>query len=79
MQATTAAVRVLEGGVTNNLRAVERFAAGTLKLGPILKAAFPLVGGLAFAGLIVGMGEKVYEFFKKASEGPARIANAFRS
>jgi len=78
MQATTAAVRVLEGGVTNNLRAVERFAAGTLKLGPILKAAFPLVGGLAFAGLIVGMGEKVYEFFKKASEGPARIANAFR-
>src|ERR1700728_1184228 len=78
MQATSAAVRVLEGGLTNNLRAVERFAAGTLKLGPILQAAFPLIGGLAFAGLVVSIGEKVYEFFKKASEGPARIANAFR-
>src|ERR1700693_1863731 len=78
MQATSASIRLLEGGMTNNLRAVERFVASTLKLGPILQAAFPVVGALAFAGLVVSMGEKVYAFFKKASEGPVRVADAFR-
>jgi len=78
VQASSAAIRVLEGGMTNNLRAVERFISGTLKLGPVLQAAFPLVGGLAFAGLMVSMGEKVYKFFKDMSEASAKTANAFR-
>src|ERR1700693_4570341 len=78
MQASSAAIRVMEGGMTNNLRAVERFVAGTLKLGPVLQAAFPLIGGLAFIGLMTKIGTEVYDFFKKMSEGPARVANAFR-
>ena len=78
MQASSAAIRVMEGGVTNNLRAVERFVAGTLGLGPAMKAIFPVVGALAFGGLIFEIGEKVYNFFKKTQENAIRTANAFR-
>ena len=78
MQASSAAIRVMEGGMTNNLRAVERFVSGTLGLGPALQAIFPVVGALAFGGLIVSIGEKVYTFFKNAQEGATRVANAFR-
>src|ERR1700693_329709 len=78
MQATSASIRLLEGGMTNNLRAVERFLATTLKLGPVLQAVFPVVGALAFAGLIFKIGQEGCNFFTKMSEGPARVAKAFR-
>jgi len=78
MQASSAAIRVMEGGMTNNLRAVERFVSGTLGLGPILQKIFPVVGALAFTGLMVKLGTEVYNFFKNMEAGPARIANAFR-
>ena len=78
MQASSAAIRVMEGGMTNNLRAVERFVAGTLKLGPVLQTAFPLIGGLAFIGLMTKMATEAFNFFAKMSEGPARVAKAFR-
>jgi hypothetical protein len=78
MMASSAAIRVMEGGMTNNLRAVERFVSGTLGLGPALQKIFPVVGAIAFAGLIVKLGVEVYDFYKKVAEGPARIANAFR-
>lgn len=78
MQASSAAIRVMEGGMTNNLRAVERFVAGTLKLGPVLQAAFPLIGGLAFLGLMTKMATEAFNFFAKMSEGPSKVAAAFR-
>lgn len=78
MQAASGAVRIFEGNITNNVRAVERFLTGTLKLGPVLQAAFPVVGAVAFAGLIGKMGVEVYNFFRKAEEAPGRVANAFR-
>ena len=77
-QAASGFIRVAEGGMANNLRAVENFMTKTLGLGPALQAIFPLVGAIAFAGLLFTMGKEVYAFFKKAEEGPARVANAFR-
>ena len=77
-QAASASIRVLEGGLNNNLRAVETFMTKTLGLGPIMKAAFPLVGLVAFGELIVHTGIEVYNFFKKVEEGPARLTAAFR-
>lgn len=78
MQATSGGLRLLEGNFTNNIRASERFLATTLGLGPVLQSAFPLIGGLAFGGLLVDLGSKAYEFFKKMETAPERVAGAFR-
>jgi hypothetical protein len=77
MAASSAALRELEGNFGNNTRAVSRFLSQTLGLGPVLQAAFPIVGGLAFGGMLVGVGKNVYEFFKNMQEGPRKIAEAF--
>ena len=77
VQATSAALRVLEGNMTNNLRAAERFTAKVLGLGPILQAAFPLVGAVAFLGVIGELGKRVYDFFQTASEAPKKLKEGF--
>jgi hypothetical protein len=60
--AASGAIREFEG--TLPIRAVERFLTTTLSLGPALQAAFPLVGGIAFAGMLVKVGEEVYKLYK---------------
>lgn len=77
MASSSAAVRLFEGDVTHNLRAVERFLSTTLGLGPVLRAAFPVVGAIAFAGVIAETGKKVYDFFKGMEEAPEKISGAF--
>ena len=79
MQATSGALRVLEGGLNNNLRAAERFIASISGLGPILQAAFPLVGGIAFAGLLLKLGEEVHKFYTDVRDAPEKIQSAFLS
>jgi hypothetical protein len=61
--AASAAVRTFEG--TLPIRAVERFLTTTLQLGPVLQKAFPLVGAIAFAGVLVEAGKKAYELAEK--------------
>lgn len=78
VQATSAALRVLEGNMQNNLRAAERFLANTLNLGPVLKAAFPVVGAIAFAGVIGELIGKVAEFYKSVKEAPEKLTGSFR-
>ncbi|MGA7237090.1 MAG: hypothetical protein WBY44_15490, partial [Bryobacteraceae bacterium] len=78
VQATSGALRTLEGNFGNNIRAVERFLATTVGLGPALQAAFPLIGGIAFGGLIVDLGAKVAKFYKDVAEAPERLNTAFR-
>jgi hypothetical protein len=78
VQATSGALRTLEGNFGNNIRAVERFIATTLGLGPALQAAFPIIGAVAFAGLIGEISQKTVKFFKDMAEAPERIAGAFR-
>ncbi|MGA8028356.1 MAG: hypothetical protein WB992_14525 [Bryobacteraceae bacterium] len=81
VQATSASLRLLEGGLTNNLRAAERFLATTAGFGPILQKAFPVVGGLAFIGVLGQMAEHVAKLkaaFDKLREAPQRITEAFR-
>ena len=58
MQASSAAIRVLEGGLTGNIRAAERFIAMIPGIGKALQAAFPVVGGIALAGVFVKIGEE---------------------
>ncbi len=79
VQATSGALRVMEGGLNNNLRAAERFAANVLGLGPILQAAFPLIGGLAFIGLLTKMGEEAKKFYEEMRDAPEKMAGAWRT
>lgn len=77
MQATSASVRALEGNP--GIRAVERFLTTIPGVGKALMAAFPVVGALAFAGVLVDMGEKVADFAKKVREMPHAIEQGFGS
>jgi len=78
-KAAAAAGKLLEGQMFNNTRAMDSFLISTLKLGPIVQAAFPVLGALAFAGVIVETGKKVYEFFERLKEAPEKMAAAFRA
>lgn len=77
MQASSAAIRLFEGGMTNNVRAVERFVATIPGVSQALKTAFPLVGAVAFAGLIGRMGEEVYKFIETARKMPQALADGW--
>lgn len=61
MQASSAAIRVLEGGMTGNIRAAERFISMIPAIGKGLQAAFPVIGGIALAGVFVKIGEEAYK------------------
>ncbi len=63
MAAASGAIREFEGTIP--IRAVERFISTTLGLAPVLSAAFPIVGGIAFAGMLVETGKRVFEFIAK--------------
>jgi hypothetical protein len=79
VQAVSGALRVLEGGVTNNLRAAERFTANVLGLGPILQAAFPVIGAIAFLGIVVKLGEEVHKFYTEMRDAPEKLAGGWRT
>jgi hypothetical protein len=77
-KATTAAVKGLEGQFANNNRAAVAFFTTVLGGGKIAQAAFPIVGGLAFAGMLGTVAEKAGDFFKNLAEAPARARDAFK-
>jgi hypothetical protein len=78
VQAASGAIRTMEGNLNHNVRAVERFLVTTLKMGPVLQMAFPLVGGVAFGAMVFEIGQKVADFFKEMRQGPERVRSAFR-
>jgi hypothetical protein len=77
VQAVSGSLRVLEGNITNNLRAAERFLANTLNLGKAFQGIFPVVGALAFAGVLAELGKRTYDVFKELQQGPERARGAF--
>jgi hypothetical protein len=79
MQASSAAIRLMEGGMQNNVRAVERLISTIPGVGKALQAAFPLVGGLALAGLLARMGGELEKFIKTALQAPDQIKRGFES
>ena len=92
MQAASAAIRTLEGGMQNNIRAAERFIGMIPGVGAALQAAFPVVGGIAFAGVIAKIAEEAFkaihnlnqirnvanESFGKLNEGAQKSADTLR-
>jgi hypothetical protein len=92
VQAASATLRVLEGGMTGNIRAAERFIATLPGVGKALQAIFPIVGGIALIGVFSKITEEVYktvhalgqirnvanEGFTAMTEGAHRNADALR-
>lgn len=78
MVSASTALKELGGNFTGSSRAVARLLVDVGGLGPVLSAAFPIIGGLAFIGMIVKMGEAVNKFFKDMAEAPKRMTDAFR-
>lgn len=76
-RAVAAEMRVLEGNISNNTRAVSQFLVQTLKLGPALNSAFAVFGAAAAIGMVTTLATKTYDFFKGVEEAPKRIAKAF--
>lgn len=70
MQASSAAIRVMEGGITGNIRAAERFIGILPGVGTALQAAFPLIGGIALAGVFIKIGVEAAKFIQKMNEIP---------
>jgi hypothetical protein len=60
--AASGAIRVLEGALP--IRAVERFAVNVLGLGPILQAAFPIIGAIAFGEMIIHIASKLHDMYE---------------
>jgi hypothetical protein len=79
MQASSAAIREMNGDFTRNTRAVERFITTIPGVGKVLQAAFPLIGGAAFGAMIVDAGMKVAEFIDKVNKMPKAIEQGFAS
>lgn len=77
VQAISGGLRVLEGGLNNNLRAAERFIASFRVLGDLAQKAFPLIGGIAFLGLVAKMSEEVTKFYTTMRDAPEKIRGSF--
>jgi hypothetical protein len=78
MQAASGAIRLLEGDITRNVRAVEKFISSIPGVSTALKNAFPVVGALAFAGVVYRVGEEATKAIQKVLQAPQAISNSFR-
>ncbi len=61
-------MRVFEGSTLGSARAAGMFAAQSLGLGPILSAAFPIVGAVAMGMMLVQLVEGISKFAQEAQD-----------
>lgn len=52
VQATSGALRLIDGGIQNNIRSAERFLASIKGVGAAVQAIYPMVGAIAVAAVI---------------------------
>ncbi len=78
MAESSAAVRALEGNFGNTTRAVSRFLSVTLGMGPVLQAAFPVIGAVLLGKAIYDTGQRLSKFIKDIEQAPERIKGLFR-
>lgn len=77
MVAGSAAAKELTGHWETNTRGAIKFLTTIPGVGSALKAAFPLIGGIAFAGMLTGIATQIADFVKKANAMPEAIRNGF--
>ena len=64
-QSATAGIGILEGRMMSGNRAAAAFLSTTLGLGPVLQAAFPIIGALALGEVLIDIGKNAYEAYQK--------------
>lgn len=57
-------IRGLEGNFGRNIRAAEVFGSTLSFLGPVMEAAFPVVGALTLVGVLGEMGKHAYDVYQ---------------
>lgn len=73
-QSATAGIGILEGRMMSGNRAAAAFAATTLGLGPILEAAFPIIGAVALGEVVVQVGKEFVKAFDIGGERARQTA-----
>ena len=76
-RAVSGALFEIEGHVPR--RAIEQFIGQMEGLGPIVAAAFPVIGAIALGEIAVQMGEKLYEAFDIGGARARQTANDVRA
>lgn len=76
-RSATAGFGIAEGRIMGANRAAAAFAATTLGLGPILQAAFPVIGAIALGEVLVQIGTHLYDVYEKAHNAGQEIERAF--
>lgn len=77
-QAGAASIGILEGRMMSGNRAAAAFLSTTLGLGPILEAAFPVIGLIALGEVAVQVGKSLYNAFDMGGERARKAAEDFR-
>jgi hypothetical protein len=72
-------MKILEGNIGNNTRAVSQLLVNTLGLGRVVQGAFAAFGVAAAIGMVATLATKVGDFFKEIQQAPAKIGGAFRA
>jgi hypothetical protein len=75
--AGAASIGILEGRTLSMNRAATNFATKVLGLGPLLQAAFPIIGAVAMLSVLYQMGAALYKVTKSALDAGKNIALAF--
>lgn len=77
--AGAAAIGVLEGRTLSTTRAATNFLSRVVGLGPLLQAAFPIIGAVALLAVLYQMGDALYKVIKGAIDAAHNIGIAFDS
>jgi hypothetical protein len=78
VQATSGALRLLEGGMTGNIRAAERYLASIRGVGAALQFIYPAVGLIAVGAVIARAVTELTAFIKKTKEAGAEFRASFQ-
>ena len=79
LQAISGGLRVVEGGITGNLRAAERFLASIPGIGKAFQAIFPIVGSVAIAEIFIRGAEEAKKFYDELRKAPETLAGGMRA
>lgn len=72
--AASASLRTLELNMQGSTRAAGAFLTNVLGLGPVLQAAFPVIGAVALGEVLLTVGQRVYTLYQNMVNLKAEIA-----
>lgn len=73
-----ATIKAMEGNFQGANRAIARFLTSTLGVGPIVAAAFPVVGAVLLGTAVLETGKKIAAFFSDMRNAAEKARAAFR-